>query len=104
VLVRGEDGLKVLDLATGRARTPATSDVFLCSGGDDSYRGRVPYKVPGKTIHRRVFSGVFTLCDASGESSQRVPDPEVLEVEGAHEGDSWILSTPHAIVGYRAAG
>jgi len=26
-----------------------------------------------------------------------------MEVEGAHDDGSWILSTPHAIVGYRAA-
>ena len=96
VLVRGTDGLKVLDLASGRTRKPGTNDVFL-------YRGSVPFEAPDQTIFKRVFDGVFVRCDTNGKRSDRVPDPEVMEVEGAHDDGSWILSTPHAIVGYRAA-
>ena len=103
VLVRGTDGLRVLDLASGKTRKPGTNDVFLCTDSPLLYRGSVPFDAPGQTIYKRVFDGVFVLCDTHGNPSDRVPDPEVMEVEGAQDDGSWILSTPHAVVAYRAA-
>jgi hypothetical protein len=102
IIVRTAAGPVLLDLNTGKQRTPATDEIFWCETHLD-FEYREPYFGKGGVPTYQRAGNRAVTCNAVGDPANGSPTVAATTATGAHVGPYAVVATEAGFVGYSVA-
>ena len=101
VLVHATQGPLIVDLASGKTRSPATGEALWC-GKEVVFDYHEPGATVGSTTSRRRGGRLLDTCAVDGSHSAGLPS-YIGEQVGAHAGGRTVVATAQGLVAFELA-